>query len=127
GQTQFNMYHAYTVDEHTLQAVGIINDIGRGKLKEAHPLSSEVMSLIADPEVLYLAMLLHDVGKGGSRGQLEDGAIAARRACDRLGLEPRRAELVAWLVRHHRSLYAFAQKRDLSRPPPVDATTGLVA
>src|SRR5690606_13148153 len=126
GQTQFNMYHAFTVDEHTLQAIGIINDIGRGKLKAAHPLSSEVMPLIADREVLYLAMLLHDVGKGGSRGQLEDGAIAARRACERLGLEPRRAELVAWLVRHHLSLSDFAQKRDLSDPATVAAFADLV-
>jgi [protein-PII] uridylyltransferase len=60
GQTQFNMYHAYTVDEHTLQAIGIINDIARGKLQHDHPNSSSIIHLIADPEVLMLAMLLHD-------------------------------------------------------------------
>ena len=126
GQTQFNMYHAYTVDEHTLQAIGVINDIARGKLKDDHPLASVIVHRIADPEVLMLAMLLHDVGKGGDRGQLEDGEIAARRACERLGLDRRRAELVAWLVRHHLALSDFAQKRDTSDPATVRAFAELV-
>jgi [protein-PII] uridylyltransferase len=126
GQTQFNMYHAYTVDEHTLQAIGIINDIQRGKLKDDHPLASEIVHRIADPEALMLAMLLHDVGKGGDRGQLEDGAIAARRACQRLGVEPRRIELVTWLVANHLALSDVAQKRDVSDPATVQAFAELV-
>jgi [protein-PII] uridylyltransferase len=126
GQTQFNMYHAYTVDEHTLQAIGVINDIARGKLKDDHPMSSSIIGLIRDPQVLMLAMLLHDVGKGGDRGQLEDGAIAARRACERLGLDPRRAELVAWLVRQHLTLSDYAQKRDVSDPATVRAFAEIV-
>ena len=126
GQTQFNMYHAYTVDEHTLQAIGIINDIWRGKLKADHPSSSEIVHRIDDFEALMLAMLLHDVGKGGDRGQLEDGAIAARRACDRLGLDPRRTEFVVWLVRNHLALSDYAQKRDVSDPATVRAFTKLV-
>ena len=121
GQTQFNMYHAYTVDEHTLQAVGIINDIARGKLEADHPASTTIIHRIADIEVLMLAMLLHDVGKGGDRGQLEDGAIAARRACERLGVDPRRIELVVWLVRHHLLMSDYAQKRDVSDPSTVRA------
>ena len=119
GQTQFNMYHAYTVDEHSLIAIGIINDIARGKLMEDHPLATEVIHLISDPDALMLAMLLHDVGKGGDRGQLEDGAIAARRACERLGVDPRRTELVVWLVRNHLALSDYAQKRDVSDPGTV--------
>lgn len=126
GQTQFNMYHAYTVDEHTLQAIGIINDIWRGKLKDEHPMASDIVHRIDDFEVLMLAMLLHDVGKGGDRGQLEDGAIAARRACDRLGLDPRRTELVVWLVRHHLALSDFAQKRDVSDPQTAETFADLV-
>lgn len=126
GQTQFNMYHAYTVDEHTLQAIGIINDIWRGKLKADHPMASDIVKRIGDFEALMLAMLLHDVGKGGERGQLDDGAIAARRACDRLGLDPRRTERVVWLVRHHLALSDFAQKRDVSDPQTVEAFADLV-
>ena len=121
GQTQFNMYHAYTVDEHTLQAIGIINDIKQGKLEADHPASSVIIPRIVDPEALMLAMLLHDVGKGGDKGQLEDGAIAARRACERLGLDPRRTELVIWLVRHHLLMSDYAQKRDVSDPSTVRA------
>ena len=126
GQTQFNMYHAYTVDEHTLQAIGIINDIWRGKLKADHPTSTEIVHRIDDFEALMLAMLLHDVGKGGDRGQLEDGAIAARRACDRLGLDPRRIEFVVWLVRNHLALSDYAQKRDVSDPGTIRAFADLV-
>lgn len=126
GQTQFNMYHAYTVDEHTLQAIGIINDIARGKLKTDHPMASEIVHLISDMEALMLAMLLHDVGKGGERGQLEDGAIAARRACERLGVDPRRIELIVWLVRSHLALSDYAQKRDLSDPATIRAFAELV-
>ncbi|MFJ6025486.1 [protein-PII] uridylyltransferase [Brevundimonas sp. NPDC092305] len=126
GQTQFNMYHAYTVDEHTLQAIGIINDIWRGKLGADHPVATEIVHRIDDFEALMLAMLLHDVGKGGDRGQLEDGAIAARRACDRLGLDPRRIEFVVWLVRNHLALSDYAQKRDVSDPATVRAFAELV-
>lgn len=126
GQTQFNMYHAYTVDEHTLQAIGIINDIARGKLKADHPMATEIVHLISDMEALMLGMLLHDVGKGGERGQLEDGAIAARRACERLGVDPRRIELVVWLVRSHLALSDYAQKRDLSDPATIRAFAELV-
>ncbi|MDO1559052.1 [protein-PII] uridylyltransferase [Brevundimonas sp. 2R-24] len=121
GQTQFNMYHAFTVDEHTLRAIGVLNDIERGLLKDDHPLATRLIHRLSDREALFLAMLLHDVGKGGSRGQLEDGAIAARRACERLGLPPDRAELVAWLVRHHLILSDYAQKRDVSDPDTIEA------
>lgn len=121
GQTQFNMYHAYTVDEHTLQAVGFIDDIAKARFEADHPASTSVIHRIADREALMLAMLLHDVGKGGDRGQLEDGAIAARRACERLGVDPRRIELVVWLVRHHLLMSDYAQKRDVSDPSTVRA------
>ena len=126
GQTQFNRYHAYTVDEHTLQAIGILKDIETGALKDDHPLSHAIFPKIADREALYLALLLHDVGKGGSRGQLEDGSIAARRACERMGLGPARAGLVAWLVEHHLVLSDFAQKRDTADPATISAFAEIV-
>ncbi len=73
AQMQFNMYHSYTVDEHTLRAVGVIADIAAGRLKEDHPLSVDTFPLIADKEALFLAMLLHDTGKGGVGGQEKAG------------------------------------------------------
>ncbi|HEY0650263.1 [protein-PII] uridylyltransferase [Phenylobacterium sp.] len=119
AQMQFNMYHSYTVDEHTLRAVGVIADIGAGRLPDDHPLATGIMPLIADREALYLAMLLHDTGKGGAGGQEVAGARAARQACERLGLERSKIELVAWLVEHHLVMSDFAQKRDVSDPRTV--------
>jgi len=126
GQTQLNMYHAYTVDEHTLRAIGVINDIQRGKLEDDHPLSTAIMGQVIDREALFLAMLLHDTGKGGTRGQEDDGSIAAARACERLGLPRRQIETVAWLVRNHLVLSDYAQKRDVSDPETVAAFARIV-
>ncbi|MBQ1543452.1 MAG: [Caulobacteraceae bacterium] len=126
AQMQFNMYHSYTVDEHTLRAVGVIADIARGQLGEDHPLSVSIWPLIDDHEALFLAMLLHDVGKGGVGGQEKAGARAARSACERLGLERERIELVAWLVEHHLMMSDFAQKRDVADPKTVAAFARVV-
>lgn len=119
AQMQFNMYHSYTVDEHTLRAVGVISDIARGHFADDHPLSTAIMPLIDDREALFLAILLHDTGKGGEGGQELAGARAARTACERLGLDRRRVELVAWLVEHHLVMSDYAQKRDVSDPRTV--------
>ena len=126
AQTQFNMYHAYTVDEHTLRAIDIIHGIDTGRYKDDHPLSSSIMPHLADKETLYLAMLLHDTGKGGEDGQEIGGEIAARKACERLGLEDWKVEQVAWLVRHHLILSDYAQKRDVSDPETVAAFARIV-
>jgi len=119
AQMQFNMYHSYTVDEHTLRAVGVIADIAAGRHEEDHPLATAVMPLIDDREALFLAMLLHDTGKGGAGGQEKAGARAARQACERLGLDRKRIEMVAWLVEHHLVMSDYAQKRDVSDPRTV--------
>ena len=119
AQMQFNMYHSYTVDEHTLRAVGVIADIAEGRFAEDHPLSTLIMPLIDDREALFLAMLLHDTGKGGEGGQEKAGARAARAACERLGLDRQKIELVAWLVEHHLVMSDYAQKRDVSDPRTV--------
>jgi [protein-PII] uridylyltransferase len=126
AQMQFNMYHSYTVDEHTLRAVGVIADIARGEHDKDHPLATSVWPLIEDREVLFLAMLLHDTGKGGEGGQEKAGARAARSACERLGLERERIELVAWLVEHHLQMSDYAQKRDIGDPRTVAAFARIV-
>jgi [protein-PII] uridylyltransferase len=126
AQMQFNMYHSYTVDEHTLRAVGVIAQIAAGRLAEDHPLSVATYPLIADKEALFLAMLLHDTGKGGVGGQEKAGARSARLACERMGLEPERVELVAWLVEHHLMMSDYAQKRDVQDPRTVAAFAQIV-
>jgi [protein-PII] uridylyltransferase len=126
AQMQFNMYHSYTVDEHTLRAVGVIAEIQHGRLAEDHPLSVAIFPLIEDVEALFLAMLLHDTGKGGVGGQEKAGARAARAACERLGLERERVDLVAWLVEHHLMMSDYAQKRDVTDPGTVTAFARIV-
>jgi [protein-PII] uridylyltransferase len=126
AQMQFNMYHSYTVDEHTLRAVGVIADIAAGRFAEDHPLSTSIMPLIEDREVLFLAMLLHDTGKGGVGGQEKAGARAARQACERMGLDRSKIELVAWIVEHHLMMSDFAQKRDVTDPATVAAFARIV-
>lgn len=117
GRTQFNMYHAYTVDEHSLRAVGLLADIAAGRAAEEHPLATATFPSIADPEAVFLAMLLHDVGKADpGEPQEVAGARAASTACRRLGLSEERVETVAWLVGHHLLMSDTAQKRDLTDP-----------
>jgi [protein-PII] uridylyltransferase len=118
--------HSYTVDEHTLKAVGVIADIAEGRLAQDHPLAVSIMPLIDDRESLFLAMLLHDTGKGGAGGQEKAGARAARSACERLGLERSKIELIAWLVEHHLVMSDFAQKRDVTDPATVAAFASIV-
>jgi [protein-PII] uridylyltransferase len=126
AQMQFAMRHVYTVDEHTLQAVGVVHDIEHGRLEEDHPLSTNVFPLIEDKEAVYLATLLHDLGKGGARGQEAEGAAIARRVCERMGLEPPRVEAIQWLVRNHLVLSNYAQKRDFSDPDTLAAFVKMV-
>ena len=61
---QFDMYHSYTVDEHTLKAIGILHDIESGVLRETVPVATEVMPEIGSRRALYVATLLHDIAKG---------------------------------------------------------------
>jgi [protein-PII] uridylyltransferase len=119
AQMQFNMYHSYTVDEHTLRAVGVMADIMAGRLADDHPLAVSVAPKVQDVEAMFLAMLLHDTGKGGEGGQELAGARSARSACERLGLPQPRVELIAWIVEHHLVMSDFAQKRDLGDPRTV--------
>jgi [protein-PII] uridylyltransferase len=119
ARTQLDRHHAYTVDEHTLRAVGALADIEAGRLESDHPLATRIVRRLADPEALYLAMLLHDVGKGGEGGQLVAGGRRARRAAARLGLAPERVDQVVWLVEHHLVFSDVAQRRDVSDPDTV--------
>ncbi len=117
AQTQFNMYHHFTVDEHTIRAVEAIAAMEQGK-GDAAPLVQHVFPDIENRRALYLAMLLHDTGKGKGDQQIE-GEITARRACERLGLDEAETALVGWIVRHHLDMSETAQKRDISDPRTV--------
>ncbi len=112
---QFNMYHHYTVDEHLLRCIGVLNEIERGGVPEV-AFASELMRTIL-PEhrtVLYVALFLHDIAKGRIEDHSIVGARIARRLCPRLGLNAAETELVAWLVEVHLVMSTVAQSRDLS-------------
>jgi [protein-PII] uridylyltransferase len=118
AQMQFNMYHHYTVDEHTLQAVDIISGIEHGRYSEDHPLATMIFPKIIHRRALYLAMLLHDTGKGIG-DQQEEGEKTAIAACERLGLPAEEIELVGWLVGNHLEMSDVAQKRDIGDPRTI--------
>ncbi|MGQ0531828.1 MAG: [protein-PII] uridylyltransferase [Caulobacteraceae bacterium] len=118
AQMQFNMYHHFTVDEHTLRAIDAMSEIESGRHSDQHPLATEIFPKIINRRVLYLAMLLHDTGKGDGDQQVE-GEKAARSACERLGLPQEEIDLVGWLVRHHLVMSDVAQKRDIGDPRTV--------
>ena len=111
---QFNMYHHYTVDEHLLRAIGILASIDSGLLAEEHPVASEVMPSITKRVALYVALFLHDVGKGRPEDHSVVGAEIARNLCPRLGLSESDTETIAWLIDNHLVMSNVAQSRDLS-------------
>ena len=119
AQMQFDMYHHYTVDEHSIRAIGLLARIENGDLKEDHPLSTHLFKRIASRRVLYVAVLLHDIakGRGGDHSQL--GEEVAYRLCPRFGLSPAETETVAWLVRWHLHMSNTAFRRDLSDPKTI--------
>ena len=114
---QFNLYHHYTVDEHSIQCVAALAEIERGEHPEDLPLSSEIMQTAGlNRKALYLATLLHDIGKGRPEDHSILGAQIARRIATRFGLERDEIETVEWLVRNHLLMSDVAQKRDISDP-----------
>ena len=113
---QFNVYHHYTVDEHTIQCVSVLAQIERGELVEELPIATGILKQGVNRRVLYMAILLHDIGKGRPEDHSILGAQMARRICPRLGLTPDETETVEWLVRHHLLMSDMAQKRDIGDP-----------
>ncbi len=120
AQMQFDMYHHYTVDEHTIRAIGMLADIERGDLAKDHPHATKLMVDITNRRALFVATLLHDIAKGRGGDHSVLGAEVAKALCPRLGLKDHETELVAWLVRNHLLMSATAFKRDLSDPKAIE-------
>lgn len=126
AQTQHDMYHTYTVDEHTIRAIGILARIEAGELKDDHPLASEVVHKILSRPVLYLAVLLHDIAKGRGGDHSLLGADVAMQLGPRLSLSAAETETVAWLVRWHLAMSGTAFQRDLMDPKTIETFAALV-
>lgn len=116
---QFNMYHHYTVDEHTIQCISNLSAIEHGDLTEDLPIASGILEKGVNRKVIYIALLLHDIGKGRPEDHSILGAQIARKIVPRLGLNKKECETVEWLIRYHLLMSDTAQKRDISEPRTV--------
>jgi [protein-PII] uridylyltransferase len=119
AQMQHDMYHVYTVDEHTIFAIGILHRIELGELIDDMPISSEVIHKITSRRALYVGLLLHDIAKGRGGDHSVLGAKVAERLGPRLGLTPEETETAAWLVRSHLLMSNTAFRRDIDDPQTV--------
>ena len=116
---QFNMYHSYTVDEHTIQCIATLAQIERGELVEDLPLVSSILEKGVNRKVMYVALLLHDIAKGRAEDHSILGAQMVRKIAPRLGLKTDEVNTVEWLVRYHLLMSDMAQKRDIADPRTV--------
>ncbi len=119
GQMQYDGYHTYTVDEHTLMAVANLATIESGEWIDHLPLSTALARDITDRAPLYVAMLCHDIAKGQGGGHAEKGEMIVQHVATRLGLNAAQSELAAWLVKHHSLITEIAFKRDLEDPKTI--------
>jgi [protein-PII] uridylyltransferase len=119
GQMQFDTYHIFTVDEHTIEAVKVLNSLERGELVEIAPVASELIEQIESRRALYMAMIMHDICKGRGGDHSELGAELALEVCPSLGMTAEETETVSWLVLHHLLLSGTAFKRDIDDPKTI--------
>jgi [protein-PII] uridylyltransferase len=122
GRVHHDVYHVYTVDVHSVAAVDCLRAICRGDLAHERPLASRLAAEIAQPVPLFLATLLHDVGKGypDASGSRRNHSVSGAELCDailpRLGVVGDDAAEVRSLVLHHLAMYHVATRRDLDDP-----------
>lgn len=119
GQMQFDTYHVFTVDEHTIEAVRVLNDLERGNLADVTPVASALIGQLQSRRALYVAMVLHDIAKGRDGDHSELGAVIAQELGPRLGLSAEETETASWLVLHHLVLSQTAFKRDIDDPKTI--------
>jgi len=120
GQMQFDLYHIYTVDQHTIFVIRNMRRFFVEKFSHEFPLCSQIIRNLPKPELLYLAGLFHDIGKGRGGDHSKLGAVDAREFCLSHGLSIHDAELVAWLVSKHLLMSSTAQHRDISDPDIIN-------
>jgi len=119
GRMQYDLFHAYTVDAHTLFVVSNLRRLAMREFDQELPLVSPIMQQLPRPEVAYLGALFHDVAKGRGGDHSELGAVDAEAFCLEQGMSRYDARLVAWLVRNHLLLSMSAQKQDIGDPQVI--------
>jgi [protein-PII] uridylyltransferase len=121
GRMQYDLFHAYTVDAHTLFVVSNLRRLAISRYDHELPELSRIMQQLPKPEIVYLAALFHDIAKGRGGDHSELGSVDAEAFCLEQGLSRYDARLVAWLVRNHLELSVTAQKQDIGDPQVINA------
>ncbi|HTC44670.1 MAG TPA: [protein-PII] uridylyltransferase [Steroidobacteraceae bacterium] len=121
GRMQYDLFHAYTVDAHTLFVLSNLRRWAIPRYDHEMPTLSRLMQQLPKPEVAYLAALFHDIAKGRGGDHSELGSVDAEAFCLEQGLSRYDARLVAWLVRNHLELSVTAQKQDITDPEVISA------
>ncbi|MDW6001630.1 bifunctional uridylyltransferase/uridylyl-removing protein GlnD [Vibrio mangrovi] len=119
GQMQFDLFHVYTVDEHSIRLLKHIRTFSDPKNHEKHPICCEVYPRLQKKELLILAAIFHDIGKGRGGDHSEIGAVEAYDFCIEHGLSKPEARLVSWLVQNHLLMSVTAQRRDIYDPDVI--------
>ncbi len=121
GQMQHDLFHAYTVDQHTMMVLRNLRRFSESEFAHEYPYCSQLISNFDRPWRLYVAAIFHDIAKGRGGGHSELGAVDAREFCDSHGLSEEDSELIVWLVRQHLVMSNVAQKQDISDPDVLGA------
>lgn len=126
GRMQFDLFHVYTVDEHSLFVVRNLRRCALDKHRDELPFAHDLFRQIAKPELLYIAGLMHDIAKGSGGDHSEQGERIAANFCRRHGLGDDDTKLVTWLVRNHLLMSLTAQRKDISDPDVVHQFAAIV-
>ena len=119
GRMQYDLFHAYTVDDHTLNVVRNIRRLSTPKGAEELPFCSKIFKTLQKPIILYLAGLFHDIAKGRGGSHSEKGAEDALEFCLKHGLSEYDSQTVSWLVKQHLLVSSTAQRKDISDPDVI--------
>ncbi len=119
GQMQHDLFHIYTVDAHTMTVIGNMRKFRYRKAEETYPVAHACVLSVPKVELLYIAGLYHDIGKGRGGDHSQLGAVDAAKFCERHGISVEDTDLVCWLVRTHLLMSSTAQRKDINDPDVI--------
>lgn len=126
GRMQYDLFHAYTVDDHTLNVIRNIRRLSTKPGAESLPLCSKIFRNLQIPMILYLAGLFHDIAKGRGGSHSELGAVDALEFCLSHNINQHDSETVSWLVKNHLLMSSIAQRKDITDPEVIQGFTDKV-
>jgi len=126
GQMQYDLFHIYTVDAHTLQVLRNMRRLLLGTSKDTYPFASALTQKLTKLEILYIAGLYHDIGKGRGKDHSGLGMKIVKRFCERHRLSKKDTDLIQWLVKNHLKMSITSQKEDLSNPKTINNFTEII-